>query len=146
MWPYFLKFLGFFLFSIQTRCISRRNKKLICIPCIASKSTLILLSLGWTSIALLREDDSHIFFFNIWQTYFAWSLIWLIYSTVYFFFLAQVALSKKSISWQYKALIAFVHDTIESNTVVYSMVHCLRNLDRRIRFIFNKKLLLYNTS
>lgn len=146
MWPYFLKFLGFFLFSIQTRCISRRNKKLICIPCIASKSTLILLSLGWTSIALLREDDSHIFFFQYLADLFCLELDLVNLFNCVFFFLAQVALSKKSISWHYKALIAFVHDTIESNTVVYSMVHCSRNLDRRIRFIFNKKLLLYNTS
>lgn len=129
-----------FLFPIQMRCTDRRIWKNR-IPRIASKS--ILLSL-WLTSSLLREDGSHHIFSQYLESFFAWSLIWKIdlFNWEYLFF-PHSCRSLKNPYHDNVRLHSPLYTTQESNTVVYSMLHCSRNLDRRIILIFNKKIIFF---
>lgn len=134
--PYFLSDF-FFQFKCDVPTDGFENR----IPRIASKS--ILLSL-WLTSSLLREDGSHHIFSQYLESFFAWSLTRRIdlINWEYLFF----PHSCRSLKNPYHDNVRHhspLYTTQESNTVVYSMLHCSRNLDRRIILIFNKKIIFF---
>lgn len=139
--PYFLSDF-FFQFKCDVPTDGFENR----IPRIASKS--ILLSL-WLTSSLLREDGSHHIFsiFGKLFCFFAFLLgAWLgglIYSTGNIFFFPHSCRSLKNPYHDNVRHHSPLYTTQESNTVVYSMLHCSRNLDRRIILIFNKKIIFF---
>lgn len=129
-----------FLFPIQMRCTDRRIWKSYSSYCLKINFVVSMINIVTTAG---RWFTSH--FFSIFGKLFCLELDledWFIQLGISFFF----PHSCRSLKNPYHDNVRHhspLYTTQESNTVVYSMLHCSRNLDRRIILIFNKKIIFF---